>query len=87
MYPGAYKNFDDLEDNLTQEELEKMFTKGYKMKEDEYRFLAAIQGLDLGEQQESDTERIIRQAEAKALGISLEEYELDGMFEFIDEDE
>lgn len=63
-----------------------MYTKAYKLKEDEYRFLAALQGIEL-EQEESQAEAIIRRAEAKAMGMSEEQYELDGMFEFIDEDE
>lgn len=87
MYPGAYKNFDDLEDSLTQEELELMYTNGNKMKEDEYRFLAAIQGVDLGETEETEGEAIIRRAEAKAHGVSEEQYELDGLFQFIEEDD
>jgi hypothetical protein len=86
LYPGAYKNFDEIEDNLTQEELELMYTKAFKMKEDEYRFLAAIQGIEL-ENEESETEAVIRRAKAKAAGMSEEQFELDGMFNFIDEDE
>lgn len=70
------------------EEIELMYGKAYKLKENEYRFLAAIQGVSLGEEQEeSGAEAIIRRAEAKALGMHEEEYNLDGLFEFIDEDE
>jgi hypothetical protein len=71
------------------EEVELMYGKAYKLKEDEYRFLAAIQGVSLGEeeQEENGAEAIIRRAEAKALGMHEEEYNLDGLFEFIDEDE
>jgi len=68
------------------EEIELMYVKAYKLKEDEYRFLAALQGVDLGEE-ESEAEAIIRRAEAKAMGMSEEEYNLEGLFEFIDEDE
>lgn len=63
-----------------------MYSKAYKMKEDEYRFLAAIQGIEL-EQEQSETEAVIRRAQAKAIGMSQEQFELDGMFEFIDGDE
>ena len=87
MYPGAYKNFDEIEDNLTMEEIEIMYVKAYKLKEKEYRFLAAIQGIDMEEEGESDAEKIIRRAEAKALGMSEEAYALDGLFQFIDEDD
>jgi hypothetical protein len=85
LYPGTYKNFDDLEDNLTQEELEIMYNEAFKLKEDEYRFLAALQGIEL-DKKESEVDAIIRRAEAKALGMSEEQYELTGMFEFVDED-
>lgn len=71
---------------MTQEELEIMYEQAYKSKEEEYRFLAALQGIEL-EKEESKTEAIIRRAQAKAMGMSEEQYELDGMFEFIDEDE
>jgi hypothetical protein len=88
MYPGSYKNFDELEDSLTQQELERMYTRGFAMKEDEYRFLAALQGVDLGESQAtSKAEEIIRRGEAKARGMSEEEYNLDGLIQFIDEDD
>jgi hypothetical protein len=69
------------------EEIELMYGKAYTLKENEYRFLAAIQGVSLGEEEESEAENIIRRAEAKALGMSEEEYTLEGMFEFIEEDE
>lgn len=71
------------------EEIEIMYGKAYKLKENEYRFLAAIQGVSLGEDEEDENtaEAIIRRAEAKALGMSEEAYNLEGMFEFIEEDE
>lgn len=69
------------------EEIELMYGQAHKLKENEYRFLAAIQGVNYGEEEENEGEAIIRRAEAKALGISEEEYRLEGMFEFIEEDE
>lgn len=70
------------------EEVELMYGKAYTLKEKEYRFLAAIQGVDLGEpEEESDAQAVIRRAQAKALGITEEEYNLEGLFEFIEEDE
>jgi hypothetical protein len=70
------------------EEVELMYAKAYKLKENEYRFLAAIQGVSFGEDQdENGAEAIIRRAEAKALGLHEEEYNLDGLFQFIDEEE
>lgn len=73
------------------EEIEIMYARAFKMKEDEYRFLAAIQGVELGESEEESVQDKIDKARAKAraqvMGISEEEYELEGMFQFIDEDE
>jgi hypothetical protein len=85
LYPGSYKNFDDIEDNLTVEELEKMYSKAYELKEKEYRFLAAIQGIDIDEGQETEGEAVIRRAEAKALGVSEEQLYSEGAFSFTDE--
>lgn len=86
-----YKNYDDLENNLTQEELELMYDKAYKLKEDEYRFLAALQGIEMPDPEKERVEEKIRQIEAKALAIENggveEEYLLEGLFQFIDEDE
>lgn len=73
------------------EEIEIMYAKAFKMKEDEYRFLAAIQGVELADPDETSVQAKIDKARAKAraqvMGISEEEYELEGMFQFIDEDE
>ncbi len=86
-----YKNYDDLEESLTQEELELMYDKAYKLKEDEYRFLAALQGIEMPDPEKERVEAKIRQIEAKALAIENggveEEYLLEGLFQFIDEDE
>jgi len=86
-----YKNYDDLENSLTQEELELMYDKAYKLKEDEYRFLAALQGIEMPDPEKERVEEKIRQIEAKALAIENggveEEYLLEGLFQFIDEDE
>lgn len=70
------------------EEVEKMYEKAYKLKEDEHRFYAAIQGVDLGQSDTATTkaEEVIERARAKAMGVSEEELESDGAFEYIDED-
>jgi hypothetical protein len=69
------------------EEIELMYGQAHKLKESEYRFLAAIQGVSYGEDEENEGEAVIRRAQAKALGMSEEQYDLEGMFEFIEEDE
>lgn len=52
------------------------------------KFTAAIQGIDLDEGKTDDEfEKVKARAQAKLLGVSEEQYELDGMIEIIDEDE
>lgn len=87
LYPGAYKNFDELEEYLTREELVKMYEKAHEIQKDEKRFAAALKGIDLEENDNTEFEDVKRRAEAKALGITEEQYELSGMIQIIDEDE
>lgn len=82
-----YKNFDDLESNLTRQELGIMIEKAREKKYDEQKFLAALKGIDLDEGQESEFDKIKARAEAKALGVSEEQYELAGHFNIIEEDD
>lgn len=87
LYPGMFKNFDDLEEHLTRDELVKMYTKAHEMKQDEQRFAAALQGIELGDSKEEEFERIKMRAEAKARGMDEEQYELNGLINIIEEDE
>jgi len=82
-----YKNFDDLETHLTRQELSIMIEKAREKKYDDQRFLAALKGIDLDEGKETEFDRIKARAEAKALGVSEEQYELSGHFNIIEEDE
>lgn len=86
FYP-AYKNFDDLESHLTQGELIKLYEKAFERDMDNKRFTAAMQGIDLdgNSDKKSKFDEIKRRAEAKAAGMSEEQYELQGMFDIIDE--
>lgn len=82
-----YKNFDDLEEHLTRQELVVMLEKARDKLHDEQRFLAALKGIDLDEGKTSKFDEIKARAEAKARGISEEQYELAGHFNIIEEDE
>lgn len=68
-----------------------MYEKAYQKKNEEYRFLAALQGVDLPDPEEERIKDKIRQAEAKAYaqltGKTEESYNLENMIEFIDEDD
>ena len=63
-----------------------MYEKGHEMRFEDRKFQAALQGIDLEEGRESETEAVIRRAEAKAQGYSEEQYELAGLFDIEYED-
>jgi len=82
-----FKNYDDLEEHLTMQELVKMLEKAREKKYDDQRFMASLKGIDLDEGKSTEFDEIKRRAEAKAMGVSEEEYELSGHFNIIVEDE
>lgn len=87
-YPGAYKNFDDLEANLTREEVIKMYEKAHEVVHQDRKFTAALKGIDLDEgTTNTEFEDVKRRAEAKVFGIDEEDIELNGLINIIDEDE
>lgn len=80
MYPGSWKNFDDVEECLTREELVALLEKGREMKYDNMRFTAALKGIDLDKASgKKEFEEIRKRAMAKAQGMEEEEYDLLGM--------
>lgn len=82
-----FKSFDDLEANLTRQEIVKMLEKAREKKYDDQRFAASLKGIDLDEGRATEFDEIKRRAEAKAMGITEEQYELSGHFNIIVEDE
>lgn len=82
-----FKSFDDLEANLTRQEIVKMLEKAREKKYDDQRFAASLKGIDLDEGKTTEFDEIKRRAEAKAAGITEEQYELSGHFNIIVEDE
>lgn len=82
-----FKSFDDLEANLTRQEIVKMLEKAREKKYDDQRFAASLKGIDLDEGRSNEFDEIKRRAEAKAMGITEEQYELSGHFNIIVEDE
>jgi hypothetical protein len=78
--PGMYKSFDELEENLSLDDLEVLLIKTRDVEKDRQRFMAAMQGIDLDEkksEQKDKYEEIVRRAEARRLGKSVEELELE----------
>jgi hypothetical protein len=82
-----FKNYDDLEKSLTFKEVLAMVEKARDKKYEEQRFLAALKGIDLDEGKETEFDKIKSRAEAKARGLSEEQFELAGHFNIIEEDE
>lgn len=83
MLLGIYKSFEELEENLTIEELN-LILKADAQKEDRnHRFFAAINGIPWGggekgqETGEEAMERIRKEAEAALAGKSVEEIDLE----------
>jgi hypothetical protein len=81
---GHWKNFEELEENLSIDELNALVDASRKKEEREMRFLAAINGVDLDGQQEEATEDVTelqgRRAadEGFGAGEGLEFLELEG---------
>lgn len=80
MFPGSWKNFDDLEEHLTREELVALLEKGREMRYDQMRFTAALKGIDLDKNSgKSSFEEVRKRAMAKVHGMNEEEFELGEM--------
>lgn len=90
MYPGAYQNIEDLEEKLSYAEMSDLFETAMKIKFDEHRFAAALQGAELDnpyEEDELSLEDIRARAQAKASGMTEDEFEFAGLFNIEVEDD
>lgn len=77
-----YKSFEELEDNLTLDEITLLLKAGHKKEERLHRVLAAVNGIKWDSEETTETgeeamDRIKKQARAMAQGKSLEELELE----------
>lgn len=82
MLLGIYKSFEELEDNLTLDELNLLLKAGAKKEERLHRVLAAVNGIKWDSDETTETgeeamERIKKQARAVAMGKTVEELELE----------
>lgn len=82
---GHWKNFDELEENLSLAELEAILDAERKRQHSKHRFMAMLKGIDLdsaaakSEDNMDPFERAKAKAEAMQRGLSEEEYEFDDM--------
>lgn len=80
---GHWKNFEELEDNISIPELEQILESSRDVKRRDQVFLAAIQGIDLDKNtKDTSFEDVKRRAEAKLRGVSEEQVELGDMIGF-----
>lgn len=75
---GHWKNFEELEENLSLPELTQVLDASRKAQKEQNTFLAAIQGIDLdkGNKTTPDFEEVKRRAQAKLAGVTEEEIDL-----------
>ena len=77
--PGSWKSLDDLEENVTIVELERMLTASRKIEYERNKFAAALKGVNLdaaGKGEKSKFDEIQEQAIAESKGMDPEELEL-----------
>lgn len=75
---GIWKNFEEMENNLTLAELESLLESKRDREFEEKKFMAALKGIDLDGGSKSDVtfEDVKNRAAAKVRGVSQEEFEL-----------
>lgn len=75
---GHWKNFEELEENLSLPELEAILEAGRDAEYQRFKFQASLKGINLDEEtnQGSSFDDIKRRADAKLYGISEEEVQL-----------
>lgn len=77
MMLGNWKNFDELEDNLSYPELTAMVKAKRESEERNNKFMAALQGIDLGKNntaQDDPVEAAKLRARAKLAGMREDEF-------------
>jgi hypothetical protein len=77
--PGMFKSYDDLEENLSLNDLEALLEKAREVEHNRQRFAASLKGINLDEGNtesvEERFERVKRRAQAKLRGMDEEEFE------------
>ena len=87
--PGSWSSFDDIEVSLTLDELMLLYSTIQDSIQEDRRFAASLQGVDLGDggqsEEASSFEDVKRRAAAKAAGKTEDELEFAGMgFGFVE---
>lgn len=78
---GTWKNIEELEDSLNLDELRSIIDAGREREHRHHKFMAAIKGIDLDAETNSNTEtkfdEIKRRVESRLTGASEQQLELD----------
>lgn len=74
---GGWKNIQDLEDNISLDELYALYKATRDKEYRHHRFMAALKGVNLDEDEKDDFENVKRRAEARLKGRSEESIELE----------
>lgn len=77
MLLGIWKSIDELEENITLQELEKILDASREKKHQENKFMAALKGINIDEDVNAKDkfDEVSRRAEARLSGKSTEELE------------
>jgi methyltransferase-like protein len=75
---GHWKNFEELEENLSLAELNQILESARKARKEQNTFLAALKGIDLNKNEQGNTafEEVKKRAEARLRGMSEEQLDL-----------
>jgi hypothetical protein len=84
---GNWKNIKEMEDTLTMEELTLLVEATYDKEDQDRKFLAALQGIDLNEESDSAFDAVERRAQADLAGVSEEQYVFDMIGIVVEDDD
>ena len=81
MLLGIWRNIEELEENITLPELEGILAAGRDKERREQRFMAALKGIDLDEEDKQDAQEkfdeVQRRVQAQLTGANPQQLELD----------
>ena len=72
--PGAWVNFDHIEESLTMIELKAIVEASRERRQEDLRFQASLQGIDLGRPVDERRKAVEDRAKARLAGLDPDEY-------------
>jgi hypothetical protein len=78
MMLGIWKNFEELEESVTLDELNLLLKAAHEARHKDHRFAAALKGIDIDkDERENRFEQIQKRANARLAGKTVEQMELE----------